>query len=948
MARRAETRYVFDASAGTVKIPGKFDLSDLLLIVNHTDNVTLFNFADLTKTASVSYNSGTDSDFPTALDGITTVTLSYDTSSMSDTDSLAVYVEEQPHNGLRIRPYDFGTDAIERMRVANPQSLIDADFEYGLQNTKWQSVGLNANAPSFYETAGADLDVTAISSNGTGPYSTITVTVTSGAPAAGGVISITGTTNPLAEGLFIVLSSNGTTTFSYLAHGQVGSGTNSIYTNYSVGKKGGIFSGASLPLSSASSSDSIVTLGFSTNHGLIPGSPIYVADSRAGVQANEGTFFVKQVIDGTTFTYDAGATVSGVDSANLTVYAKTDAFFIHRPFDGGVRVGTLFPVLGLEAKRQSKRYFRYQSGKGILFSTGSLLSPVYDIDSATFDGTDVTITTSEVNGLQKGAVVKVEGITSANYDGQFTVNGINSFNQFTYRPTVNPSDSVADLTAFPRISGINWTGSAIRSGMFDDENGLFWEYDGNILYVVKRSSTQQIAGTLSVTNGSHTVTGTSTKFNSQLVVGTKLTIKGQTHIVTSINSDTSLTITPEYRGATASGIRSSLITELRVKQSEFNIDTIDGTGKSGFNVDISKMQMFGISYSWYGAGFVDFMIRGPRGEFITAHRMVNNNVNTEAYMRSGNLPARYEVSNYAANSYLTSASGTNPTTLSVADASAFPTPQAGYPNYVLVISNISGTTYQEVMEYTGISGNTLTGITPATSYPLFLAGSEKTFSGSSTSLNHPARSAVWLLNTSCSPTISHWGSAVVMDGGFDDDTGYLFNLARFNISLNANTTQTVLLFRAAPSVSNTIPGLLGERDVINRSIIKFDSIEVSTSRNIEIAAVLNPSNIGSGITWLNANNTSVGSANVYQPSFAQYEASTTTVPVDGEVLFRYIANSGDTRTFDLTKIKEVQNSIIGGDFTYPDGPELVCLVIANQNNQSASVDFSLKWTEAQA
>jgi hypothetical protein len=39
----------------------------------------------------------------------------------------------------KTRPYDFGTDAIERQRVSLGQSLIDADFEYGLQATKWQS-----------------------------------------------------------------------------------------------------------------------------------------------------------------------------------------------------------------------------------------------------------------------------------------------------------------------------------------------------------------------------------------------------------------------------------------------------------------------------------------------------------------------------------------------------------------------------------------------------------------------------------------------------------------------------------------------------------------------------------------------------------------------------------------------------------------------------------------
>ena len=65
-------------------------------------------------------------------------------------------------------------------------------------------------------------------------------------------------------------------------------------------------------------------------------------------------------------------------------------------------------------------------------------------------------------------------------------------------------------------------------------------------------------------------------------------------------------------------------------------------------LNISKMQMIGIEYSWYGAGFIDFMVRGADGNFVYAHRMRNSNINTEAFMRSGNLPVRYEVTNEGA------------------------------------------------------------------------------------------------------------------------------------------------------------------------------------------------------------------------------------------------------------------------------------------------------------
>jgi len=69
---------------------------------------------------------------------------------------------------------------------------------------------------------------------------------------------------------------------------------------------------------------------------------------------------------------------------------------------------------------------------------------------------------------------------------------------------------------------------------------------------------------------------------------------------------------------------------------------MDGTGASLYNLDLTRMQMFYIDYTWYGAGAIRFGFKNNRGEVIYCHRIPNNNINTEAYMRSGNLVARYE------------------------------------------------------------------------------------------------------------------------------------------------------------------------------------------------------------------------------------------------------------------------------------------------------------------
>ncbi len=955
MPKRKEEQYIFDASAGTIKVPGHIELHDLLLINNATRGIVIANQFEVGKTFTKSHIHpplGSDPDFPYSIDGTCTFILDYDTSGMSDDDELSIYIEDE-RQGAKVRPFDFGTDAIERIRVANPTSLIDADFEYGLQDTKWQSIGLNRNIPSFFELPSLPLTVSALTSDGAAGFSNITVTVASGeALAIDTPVSVSGSLNELADGIFLTTTSNGTTSFTYKARGFIPAG--SVYTTYISVKKGGIFGSTSLAVAGVSTvgvgTTTMVTVDFSENHGFVPGSPIAVLDSTAGLQAHEGSFFVNKVPSGTRIVYDAEQVVGGITTGNLTIYGKNDANFVHRPFDGGVKISNYYPIHGLEAKRQTKRYFRYQSGKGFFYSTGCLLAPNYDIETITYSNPYIEVTTYDEHGLQPGATIKIVGMVSANYNGTYVVESISSAKIFKIvaaaPPTVTPG--VQGDTA--RVAVTNWTGCAIRAGMFDDTNGMFWEYDGDRLYVVRRSSTQQISGTVQLENGVRAITGTSTRFTEQLSVGEKVAIKGQSYLITGIISNTELTISPEYRGVDSVGNRISKIIDLKVPQSQFNYDKINGTGSSGFNIDITKMQMYAMQYSWYGAGFIDFMIRGPLGEFITVHRFTNNNVNTEAYMRSGNLPTRYEVSNYTSLGKTSVATGIGTTSLSLVDATAFPTPPNGKQNFVLVNSTQGGITYEEIMSYTGKTSNTLTGITTTAQFNLFLSGKNRTFTGVSSSQDHPAGSSVILLNTTCSPSISHWGAAVIMDGGYDDDTGYLFSLARFNVAIPGNTTRTVLLFRPAPSVSNTIPGLLGEREVLNRSQIQFDAVVVNnqSSRNIEIAGILNPSNsIGGTGFWINANRTTVGSAGVFQPSFAQYNTSFTAVPTDGEVLFRFLSLSG-TSVFDLTKIKEVQNSIIGGDNTFPDGPEVLALVVANQNSQSATLDINLRWTEAQA
>jgi hypothetical protein len=991
MARRFEKLYKFDPVAGTLKIPGHIELEDLLLVVNTTRNVIIYNFSDPSKGATWEHDHLGDEDYPEAIDGTCTFNFFADTSGMSAEDRLQVVVEDQ-RRGIISRPPEFGLDSIERQRVSSPEALIDADFEYGIQLTKWDNLGLNRNIPSFYEFPKPTQDINNIVSNGVSPFSLITVTYNAGVastdvPVTGGVISVRGTGNPLADGLFIVESGDSVTakTSSYRAKGVISVGS-SLLNNYTQAKEGGIFERGVLPVTSyqTGATSGIVTVTFSGFHGLVPGSPILVADNRAGRQTHEGRFYVRQVVDGRSINYDSGNTLTDVpNTTNTAVYAINDSFFEHAPFDGGVKTGSLLPVHGLEAKRQTKRYFRYQAGKGILFSTGALLAPSFDVDDLEIinNKTQIKITTSDFHGLQTGAGIKLIGIsTTASGDSSlinkyYTVSGITSEKAII----VDAAAGIAGtsiVTVDSKVGITTWAGAAVRLGIFDDFNGMYWEFDGQKIYIAKRSSTYQLSGFASMNVGSTEIFGIGTKFADQLIVGDSLQIKGQRYQVVGISSNTTCHVSPPYRGASFSGSKICLIQDKRVPQEDFNFDTINGKGPSHFNLKTDgdafrKMQMFGIQYSWYGAGYIDYAIRGPLGEWIIAHRIANNNKNTEAYMRSGNLPARYEVSHNTARSKLTNQTGFTTTTLNLKDANEFPTPLPGYPEYVEVTSKqtISGSDnyIHEIMSYTGKSGNTLTGVTTSTNYSIFLSGSERTFYGPGgiaeagkrlQSWNHPEHSSVILINTTCAPTITHWGSSVIMDGGFDGDPTIQFSLTRNTIDVAGGAQVLVGVLRPAPSVSDTLIGNLGERELINRSLIKFGNLYVSSKlgtgniqpTTIEVIGILNSTGY-ENTSWISANRVTIGTNNYYQPSFVQYSTTETLIPRDGEILFRFQLRSDESKIFDLTGIKELQNSILGGNRTYPDGPEVLAVVINNPDggaSDNAIVDISLSWTEAQA
>ena len=90
-------------------------------------------------------------------------------------------------------------------------------------------------------------------------------------------------------------------------------------------------------------------------------------------------------------------------------------------------------------------------------------------------------------------------------------------------------------------------------------------------------------------------------------------------------------------------------TTITVPQSEWNLDTLDGTGfstsnPSGIKLDISKAQILYTEYEWLGVGSVrvGFAIDG---KFINVHQFNHANHIDSVYMTTASLPIRYEILN---------------------------------------------------------------------------------------------------------------------------------------------------------------------------------------------------------------------------------------------------------------------------------------------------------------
>ena len=730
------------------------------------------------------------------------------------------------------------------------------------------------------------------------------------------------------------------------------------------------------------------------------------------------------------------------------IYVRPDGFFLHRPFDGGMEIGTSKSP-NSRISRQTRKYFRYQSGKGIQTSLAINFIPqipILDINytasgvqmldtnaAGTQDAT--TITVASTTGLVAGQIVlgtgtalncissqtRIRSIVNAttveltdpvvttftggtiefkqkftgtatcskphqltnslqikviNTDiSQFNVEGpVDSIvDDFTFTYLLLEEPSATSGGGFPTLAVLSWTDCDIRCGMFDDQNGFFYEFDGDTLNCVRRSSVQQIPGRVAVTRDSHIVTGTNTMFTSQLSPSDKIVIRGMSYKVVKVTSDTLITVQPSYRGVSNADVIITKTVDTKVPQNQWNIDKADGLGKSAYILDLSKIQMAYMDYSWYGAGKIRFGFKDAHGHVKYFHEFKHNNKLTESYFRSGNLPARYEIENgdiptYVGTlfhwgtsvimdgmfqddeAYLFTASGNS---LKFSNSSGTTATTTG--NSSITEQYISWRTRQYFIRipFNSSDANTLTINTniyqASAAGGYFVSGRQintRTYTSGGTHfvyIQYQQGTETYFPRNYYSQINGQLGNPAVSNNT-DFNVGApatnVVNLIPLNIPL--------VSIRLAPSVDSSITGSLGEREIINRMQLALDSVGILTTHETEISLILNPSL--STDTF----------ENVDDPSLCQLvkHASGDTVS-GGSVILSFRASgagSGATSstTFDLSRISSLGNSILGGDGIYPNGPDLLTVVanIVDSSDVSASTPYQISaritWSESQA
>ena len=96
------------------------------------------------------------------------------------------------------------------------------------------------------------------------------------------------------------------------------------------------------------------------------------------------------------------------------------------------------------------------------------------------------------------------------------------------------------------------------------------------------------------------------------------------------------------------------------------------------------------------------------------------------------------------------------------------------------------------------------------------------------------------------------------------------------------------------------------------------------------------------VTFTQSSNTTIAAAGTLKFQFGAFFA------LPGEQVFSFISNPGESNRLDLTELKELTATAIGGRGAFPNGPDVLAINVFKVSGGAVPASIILRWAEAQA
>lgn len=281
---------------------------------------------------------------------------------------------------------------------------------------------------------------------------------------------------------------------------------------------------------------------------LIPGSIVYIPTTLVDLTGTVAVTQGSQIVAGTGTTFStelAAGSIIYIGSVNYTVsaIASDTSLTLSQPFQGST-------TSGLTASSNYKSTYVVSS---ITSDTELTLTTNATPASDMTMGAGLTLTVapsttcsmSTVRSAAGGTAISLSGnkltgtVTVSNGSPTVTGSGTSFMSELAVGSNVFINSVRYQVSAIPSATSLTLSTNYAGAGA----SGLSMATDGT-----------NLTGTVGVTNGSASVTGTGTSFTAQLAVGDVVTIASVRYGVATITSDTSLTLNKNYAGTTATGL----------------------------------------------------------------------------------------------------------------------------------------------------------------------------------------------------------------------------------------------------------------------------------------------------------------------------------------------------------------------------------------------------------